>query len=167
MDDLSGAAHHLSGLHDGPDATMAMSRALLWLRIGHVERARECAALCCDDVAGTDKIILALCDMADGEYEAALATWRALAELLAGDEMVAVNTAVCLLYLGRMSEGRDMLQNLVHAGFSSHTLLFNLSTTYELCTDRHRQLKMKLAECVAAMDELPRGWEKLNAHFKL
>ncbi|KAG5941500.1 hypothetical protein E4U53_007401 [Claviceps sorghi] len=167
MDDLSGAAHHLRSLHDGPDGRMAMSRALLWLHIGDVDRARECAARCCDDVPGTDKIILALCDMADGDFEAALATWRALEEHLAGDEMVGVNTAVCLLYLGRMSEARDMLERLVHDGFASHTLLFNLSTTYELCTDRHRQLKMRLAERVAALDESAAGWEKLNAHFKL
>ncbi|KAG5975754.1 hypothetical protein E4U55_007571 [Claviceps digitariae] len=167
MDDLSGAAHHLSSLRDGPDSKMAMSRALLWLQIGDVEKARECAAQCCKDIAKTENVILALCDMAEGEYEAALETWQKLKEDLAGDEMIGVNTAVCLLYLGRMSEGRDVLEALVQSGFSSHTLLFNLSTMYELCTDRHRQLKMKLAEHVADMDESPAGWEKMNADFKL
>ena len=38
---------------------------------------------------------------------------------------------------------------------------------YELCTDRARNLKLKLAEKVAAMEEAPSGWEKTNADFKL
>ncbi|KAG6253093.1 hypothetical protein E4U24_008452 [Claviceps purpurea] len=167
MDDLSGAAYHLRSLRDGADGKVAMSKALLWLQIGDVEKARECAAQCSKDLIKTDKAILALCDMADGEYEAALAKWQDLKEDLAGDEMVGVNTAVCLLYLGRMPEGRGILETLVQSGFSSHTLLFNLSTVYELCTDRHRQLKMKLAERVAEMEESPAGWEKINADFKL
>jgi len=105
MDDLSGAAHHLSGLRDGADGKTATSRALLWLQIGDVGKARECAAQCCkDDVVKAEKVVLALCDMAEGDYEAALGKWQELKEALAGDEMVGVNTAVCLLYLGRMSE---------------------------------------------------------------
>ncbi|KAG6007712.1 hypothetical protein E4U21_005673 [Claviceps maximensis] len=167
MDDLSGAAHHLSSLRDGADDKLAMSRALLWLQIGDVEKARACAAQCCQDIAKPEKVIMALCDMAEGDYEAALGKWQDLKEHLAGDEMLGVNTAVCLLYLGRMSEGRDILEALVQSGFSSHTLLFNLSTMYELCTDRHRQLKLKLAERVAEMDESPAGWERINADFKL
>ena len=50
---------------------------------------------------------------------------------------------------------------------SSHTLLFNLSTVYELCTEKHRNMKMKLAERVAGMEESQAGWEKTNADFKL
>ncbi len=53
------------------------------------------------------------------------------------------------------------------SGKSSHTLLFNLTTMYELCTERSRNLKFKLSETVAAMDETPSGWEKSNADFKL
>lgn len=53
------------------------------------------------------------------------------------------------------------------AGYSSHTLLVNLTMMYELCTERPRPLKMQLAERVAAMDESPNGWEKVNADFKL
>ncbi len=53
------------------------------------------------------------------------------------------------------------------AGRSSHTLLFNLSTMYELCTDRSRALKVQLSEKVAAMEDRAEGWEKTNADFKL
>lgn len=53
------------------------------------------------------------------------------------------------------------------AGRSSHTLLFNLTTMYELCTERARSLKVRLSEKVAAMEETNDGWEKTNADFKL
>ncbi|POR37728.1 Uncharacterized protein TPAR_02057 [Tolypocladium paradoxum] len=167
MDDLSGAAHHLGSLRDRGDGKLALSKALLWLHLGDAEAARTCAGQCSKDAAHTEKIILALCDMADAEYEAALDKWRGLKDALEGDEMVGVNMAVCLLYLGRMHEGREILEGLVDSGLSSHTLLFNLSTMYELCADRNRNLKMKLADRVAGMEESPAGWEKMNADFKL
>ena len=53
------------------------------------------------------------------------------------------------------------------AGRSSRTLLFNLTTMYELCTERARGLKIKLSEKVAAMEPSANGWEKTNADFKL
>jgi len=60
-----------------------------------------------------------------------------------------------------------VLEGLVEGGFSSHTLLFNLSTMYELCTERNRAMKVRLAERVAGLKPTPRGWEKSNADFKL
>ena len=53
------------------------------------------------------------------------------------------------------------------AGRSSRTLLFNLTTMYELCTERARSLKIKLSEKVAAMEGSDNGWERANADFKL
>jgi trafficking protein particle complex subunit 12 len=50
---------------------------------------------------------------------------------------------------------------------ASHTLLFNLSTMYELCTDRAKSFKQRLAERVADMPATTQGWEKTNADFKL
>jgi tetratricopeptide (TPR) repeat protein len=166
MDDLSGAAHHLGTLRDLGDRKMVLAKALLWLRLGDAASARKCAAQCAGEAATTEAVILALCDMADGEYEAALARWKELQEAV-NDEMVGVNAAVCLLYLGRLQEGRSVLEELVGNGMSSHTLLFNLSTMYELCTDRSRGLKLKLAERVAGLDETDAGWEKANVDFKL
>ncbi|OAA72910.1 hypothetical protein LEL_08694 [Akanthomyces lecanii RCEF 1005] len=166
MDDLPGAAHQLRNLRSRGDARLELSRALLWLQLGDADSARECAQHCADNAETTEKIILALCDMAESEYEAALTKWQALrAEL--DDEMVSVNAAICLLYLGRIVEGRDILEGLVDNGYSSQTLLFNLSTMYELCTERNKTLKVKLTERVAAMEESPAGWERTNADFKL
>ena len=61
---------------------------------------------------------------------------------------------------------------------SFHALTFNLSTIYELCTERSRGLKIGLAEKVASMESSngegedggkggKRGWEKVNGDFKL
>lgn len=166
MDDLPGAAHQLRSLRGRGDARLELSRALLWLQLGDADSARECARHCADDAETTEKVILALCDMAESEYDEALAKWQALrAEL--DDEMVSVNAAICLLYLGRIVEGRDILEDLVEKGCSSHTLLFNLSTMYELCTEKNKALKVQLTERVAAMEESPAGWERTNADFKL
>lgn len=100
MDDLAGAAHHLTGLRSRADGKLNMSKALLWLHLGNSDAAR----LCVRDGESGDRIISALCDMADGEYETALSKWQELRADLDGDEMVAVNLAVCLLYTGRMEE---------------------------------------------------------------
>lgn len=64
-------------------------------------------------------------------------------------------------------QGKEVLEALVEKGFSSHTLLFNLSTMYELCTDRSRALKGTLAAKLAAKEATSKGWEKSNADFKL
>ncbi|KAI9148066.1 hypothetical protein HJFPF1_11888 [Paramyrothecium foliicola] len=185
MDDLSGAAHHLSTLRDLGDNKLTLSKALLWLHLGDATSARRCASQCAGEDGTLEQIVTALCDMADADYESALQRWQDLKTTME-DEMVGVNAAVCLLYLGRLQEvrhfksqepvcygkltlikGREILEDLVSKGMASHTLLFNLSTIYELCTDKSRGLKMKLAERVAGMDETETGWEKTNADFKL
>ncbi|RFU76248.1 hypothetical protein TARUN_5995 [Trichoderma arundinaceum] len=186
MDDLSGAAHHLSSLKDRGDGKLALSKALLWLHLGDTRNAKSCASQCADDAEDAEKIILALCDMADSNYESALQKWQEF-DGSTTDEMIGVNQSVCLIYLGRIqevssvdtgwiweaavlicvSQGRTMLEKLVDSGLSSHTLLFNLSTTYELCSERNRILKARLTEKVANMEESPFGWEKTNADFKL
>ncbi|KAI0447634.1 hypothetical protein F4803DRAFT_271248 [Xylaria telfairii] len=173
MDDLAGAAAHLAslGADESDRPRLAVSRALLWLHVGDVDAARRCVG---HGAAGeiAERVVDALANMADGEYDAALEKWRALrvemGESGAEDEMVGVNLAVCLLYTGRMPEGRDLLEELVNAGQTSHTLLFNLTTMYELCSDRAKTLKTRLAERVADMEPRPgSGWEKTNADFKL
>lgn len=96
MDDLTGAVHHLESLRSTGDGRLELSRALLWLHLGNASKAKAC---------GGGGVILALCDMAEGEFEAALHKWDELLEGEGkGDEMVSVNKAVCLLYLGKLPE---------------------------------------------------------------
>ncbi|OAA65193.1 Tetratricopeptide-like helical [Niveomyces insectorum RCEF 264] len=178
MDDMAGAAAHLASMSaaaTGGDSSTRTetAKALLWLHLGDVEAARAAIHAAYvgrggfrgDDLA--PRVVAALCDMADDEYEAALSAWRALREDAPGDEMIGVNLAVCLLYVGKLEEGRALLESLVDAGYSSHTLLFNLSTMYELCTDRAKSQKQQLAQRVADMEPSAKGWEKANADFKL
>lgn len=106
MDDPAGAAHHLATLKDRGDGKMVLSRALLWLHLGDADAARRCVVRgegSGEDGKHAETVVGALCQMADGEYEAALATWRGLREEVA-DEMVGVNMAVCLLYTGKLTE---------------------------------------------------------------
>lgn len=103
MEDLSGAAHHLSTLRDRGDGKLALSKALLWLHLGDTRNANYCASQCSEDTENAGKIILALCDMADSNYEAALQKWQEFDSSMA-DEMIGVNQAVCLIYLGRIQE---------------------------------------------------------------
>jgi hypothetical protein len=59
---------------------------------------------------------------------------------------------------------------MIEEGHSNHALTFNLSTIYELCTERSRSLKINLAEQVAVIQEgmgVKVGWEKVNGDFKL
>ncbi|KAK1755487.1 tetratricopeptide repeat protein 15 [Echria macrotheca] len=164
MDDVAAAAEHLASM---PGEKLGMAKALLLLQMGDVDKARRCVSGEKDgEVVG--RVVAALADMAEGEYGAALAKWEELKEMDLNDEMVGVNMAVCLLYVGRMQEGKVLLEDLVAAGRSSHTLLFNLTTMYELCTEKARTLKLQLAETVAARSgETLGGSEKTNADFKL
>lgn len=113
LEDLTGAAQHLNTLRDRGDGKMALTKALLWLHLGDVESARAYARQAVDSDENVEKLILALCNMADSEYESALDAWKELKETM-DDEMVGVNTAVCLLYLGRIQEVSVVAQTLLH-----------------------------------------------------
>lgn len=83
--------------------------------------------------------------------------------------LAAQNRAVCALYSGRLSEARDLLEGLVADGVASSTLVFNLSTVFELVSERARNLKIGLAERLAQRNEGGHGsgWEVGVADMKL
>lgn len=108
MEDLAGAAAHMATLRDHTqDGRLATAKALLWLHLGDVDAACRCVR---DSKGGEvgEEVVLALVDMANGHFEDGLKKWTelkaALEEKGLQDEMVGVNMAVCLLYLGRMQE---------------------------------------------------------------
>ncbi|KAH9210192.1 hypothetical protein DL95DRAFT_371268 [Leptodontidium sp. 2 PMI_412] len=184
MEDLEGATRFLSTLKADPrnPSRLSIQKALLWLCIGDVEAARACVVQRGEgQIRNTSErnVILALAAMADSEFERAVEIWRTLIEGNANDEeeeegeeegekaMWRQNLGVCYLYLGRMDEARTLLESLITTSHSFHALTFNLSTIYELCTERSRALKIGLAERVAGLQEGGGGWEKVNGDFKL
>jgi Flp pilus assembly protein TadD len=164
MGDVNGAVRHLSTLQRG-DGSLDLMKGLLWLQIGDVAAARKSVASSANTDTGS--VVEALSCMADGNFEEAVDIWEGLCERDSGNEMYAQNLAVSLLYTGHMDEARKVLESLVESGKSFQGLTFNLSTIYELCTDKSKLLKSQLAEKVAALPENGDGWEKVNADFKL
>ncbi|KAE8445856.1 hypothetical protein EG329_012779 [Mollisiaceae sp. DMI_Dod_QoI] len=183
MEDLEGATRFLGTLKSAGDEEkreLEVRKALLWLCLGDVEAARGCiAALSTEtenDSAYGGQVILALAHMADSDFSSAVTIWEELissASSSAPEGEIAMckqNLGVCLLYLGRMDAAREILETLTDERNSFHALTFNLSTIYELCTERSRALKISLAEKIAGMQgEEGRkvGWEKVNGDFKL
>ncbi|KAI6713076.1 hypothetical protein JHW43_004447 [Diplocarpon mali] len=172
MEDLEGATRFLATLEPTRLPRLGVHKALLWLCVGDVEAAR--ASVVGLGAEEEQKVILALAHMADSDFDYAVEIWQALVASDADEAEKAMwrqNLGVCYLYLGRMDEARKMLESLVSTSHSFHALTFNLSTIYELCTDRSRALKIRLAEKVARMQEEEEGkntgWEKVNGDFKL
>ncbi|KAF1842107.1 uncharacterized protein K460DRAFT_370109 [Cucurbitaria berberidis CBS 394.84] len=177
MGDLEGAGRHLGTLScseetaDTADArVILLMETFVWLRVGDIQAARRCLSRASH--ASADKLVDgtmdALIQLADSDYEAAASSFRALHESFPDDAMVMQNLAVCLLYTGRISDARDLLSELVDQSPPFHSLVFNLSTVYELCTERNRDKKLHLAEKLASRrDGGGMGWELGSSEFKL
>ncbi|KAL3428070.1 tetratricopeptide repeat protein 15 [Phlyctema vagabunda] len=175
MEDLEGAALFMKSLE--PTPAIAFQVALLWLCLGDIEAARlAITPLDKPQQPTTSKYLItqALACVAEGDYEVAVDKWQSLVgeslvHMEEGEQaMCRQNMAVTLIYLGRMDEAKRLLEREIENGFAFHALTFNLSTVYELCTERSRNLKINLAEKVAARDQVKNeGWEKVNMDFKL
>ena len=172
MGDLEGAGRHLGTLvADGEQSReISTMETLVWLRVGDMQSARRCLARASE--ASPDELVdgtlKALIQLADADYPAATMSFEALREKFPQDAMVAQNLAVCLLYTGRISDAASILSELVDQSPPFHSLVLNLSTVYELCTERNRDKKLALAEKMASRkggDGV--GWELSNAEFKL
>ncbi|RDL42147.1 Uncharacterized protein BP5553_02126 [Venustampulla echinocandica] len=192
MEDLEGAARFLKTLRPSTSSDGALrleaQKALLYLCLGDVDAARLCISPSGptpgDPATGNEEerkkeqnIILALSHIADGNYDASAAIWEEFISSGAETAVYKQNLAVCHLYLGRMDDARTTLESLLttpEGPNTFHALTFNLSTIYELCTERSRALKIGLAEKVAGILSKERtsgisgqGSEKVNGDFKL
>lgn len=177
MGDLDGAGRHLgtlstpAGEHDAGDTReVLVMEALVWLRVGDIASARRCLSQASD--AGQDALLdgalAALVQLADSDYEAAATSFRALHDQFPDDAMVAQNLAVCLLYTGHIPDAKDLLETLLDQSPPFYSLVFNLSTVFELCTERNRDKKGEMAEKLASRkDGGGVGWERSTLEFKL
>lgn len=177
MGDLSAAARHLESLridsargNSAEEEAMTRGRlALLNLRVGKIAAAKQHVR---DAGANSPytQMLAPLLSVADGNYTAAVSEFETLRDgSAAADPLIMQNLAVCLLYSGKVTDARRLLEELVADGHSFHTLTFNLSTVYELCTERSRDWKMRLAEKIAGLEgrEGSLGLERGNVDFKL
>jgi lipoprotein NlpI len=122
-----------------------------------------------DEEKFTERVLDALLATANGDFPAAISLWRALHETSPHDATITQNLAVCLIYVGRMVEAKDLFEALIDEKETPafQPLLFNLCTVYELCTGKANEEKAKLVERVAAKEPGEEGWEKASVEFKL
>lgn len=170
MGDLDAAKRSLEGLR-APNTqaeTVQLRKALLYLRIGDIDAAQK--------VFGGPQhskeaaLLKPLLSMSDGHYQNAIDEWRVLLEdnQRTDGALVAQNLAVCLLYTGQLDEARQLLESQVAANHSFTSLIFNLSTVYELCSDNAGQLKGQLAATISHQPISGQtNLDRSNADFKL
>ena len=91
----------------------------------------------------------ALLSMARAEYDKALAQFQQVHAVHPEDVQVANNTALCFLYLGRVTEAIRVLEATIQLNPQAalNTLLLrNLVSLYELAYDDHLPQRRRLAE---------------------
>ncbi|KAL3469820.1 hypothetical protein BJX99DRAFT_63737 [Aspergillus californicus] len=170
MGDLDAAKRSLDSLRTrGPVNEITKLRAvLLLIAIGDVDAARK---LCADFGDTGDAIFNPLLSMAEGRYDDAVLEWRALLDNKdreTDDAVLSQNLAVCLLYTGQLSEAREVLESLVPTPHSFSSLVFNLVTVYDLCSDKSVELKHGLVETISKQPVTGHtNLDRLNADFKL
>ncbi|KAF2432336.1 hypothetical protein EJ08DRAFT_695449 [Tothia fuscella] len=179
MGDLEGAASHLRTLEIDPlldeedKRRIASMEALVWLQFGDIWAAKRCLLRLQEprdsapDLA--PRILQSLISIGDGEFAAAGEQLQQLHAEIPADTMISHNYAVCLLYTGRMKEARKVFEKAVDESTEVpfHSLLTNLCTVFELCTERARDLKTQLIERVTAIEPTGSGWERASTDFKL
>ncbi|CEJ56468.1 hypothetical protein PMG11_02674 [Penicillium brasilianum] len=170
MGDLDAAKRSLEALRASDEDTEAMKlrKALLYLRIGDLDAAER--------VFGNSReskeaaLLKPLLSMSEGRYQEAVTEWRALHEDTQRTDgaLVGQNLAVCLLYSGKLDEARLLLEAQVSAHQSFGSLIFNLSTVYELCCDSAGRLKGQLAAIIAEQPVSGQtNLDRPNTDFKL
>jgi thioredoxin-like negative regulator of GroEL len=176
MGDLEGAGRHLATLsstsstssENEEDSQLAMMETLVWLRVGDIASARHCLSLTSTSTSLLESTLSALLQLSDSDFDAATTSFQSLHSTYPNDAMIAQNLAVCLVYTGRIADAKDILSTLVDESAPFHSLVFNLSTVYELCSERNREKKVALASTLAdRKDGRGVGWEMGVQGFKL
>lgn len=111
MGDHDGAARHLNSLaaNQAHDAPSAARLALVYLRIGNTEAAKDAL----EQFGNSDAslaLLRPLSAMAEGDYATATTAWAAARDATTSDPTstaIAQNLAVCLVYDGRVEEVRN------------------------------------------------------------
>jgi hypothetical protein len=158
MGELETAYRHLDALTDADPDEIHYRKAFLRLRIGGTADAATSAQAI--QSSERREVLEALLQTADGDWDAAMRAWQDLAAKRFDDK---------LLYTGYLVGARAVLEDLAKNSPAFPTLLFNLSTVYELCTERAIVRKSQAAQMLASKTPhaASGGWERTNAELKL
>mmetsp|Transcript_19012 Transcript_19012/g.63690 ORF Transcript_19012/g.63690 Transcript_19012/m.63690 type:complete len:247 (+) Transcript_19012:573-1313(+) len=124
----------------------------VYLQMGNIRAAQdvydrhECAVEDADNdaVVRSNRGLVAL---ACGDYATGHDEFSAVLRLSPSNAIAANNKAICLLYLGRISEAIDSLEAFIHADPKKHfdaTMYANLCSMYELQSDHGARKKQAL-----------------------
>nr|XP_023900343.1 uncharacterized protein LOC112012193 [Quercus suber] len=167
MGELATAKRHLETMVTANIGDYAYRKALLLLKMGDIRVAQKTV----DQMeTGTKKqTLVALLLIANGEMSSAIEAWRSILQDEPDQAVAVSNMAVSLLYTGDIIGAREVFENAVETLPSFPGLLFNLSTVYELCTERGLELKTALTRRLASKPLGPQsgGWEATNFDLKL
>ncbi|TKA75807.1 hypothetical protein B0A55_06405 [Friedmanniomyces simplex] len=165
MGELETANRHLDSLTDTYADEVTYRKAVLRIRVGDVVGAHHYVGKLQNDIRKATLGILL--KMADGQD--ATSSWHDLLEQHPNDGLVANNLAVSSLYAGDIVDARQLLEQTLGRSPAFAGVLFNISTIYELCSERAVDHKTRLAHTLAA--KLPEsasgGWERAGVEFKL
>ena len=172
MGDLDCARRTLDLMKPSDNSSTAMwtfRMTMVCLKIGLTDRAQSLAKD--TGLEELERIILSsLLAIANDDLDAAV-------QILSTDTLgqhqgllalAKQNLAVALLYRGEIERARSILDDLIDDHESFQTLTINLATLYDLTSDRSKNLKMALANGLAAQGKSlkqPRSFN--NADFKL
>ncbi|EMC93067.1 hypothetical protein BAUCODRAFT_27350 [Baudoinia panamericana UAMH 10762] len=167
MGELETVERHLDTLIESDTDEIAYRKALLRIRLGNIVGARRCLENVHD--GSRREALSALLITADGEYTKSISLWRQLVDRNQDYALSANNLAACMLYTGHITEARQILEQLADERPGLAASLFNLSTVYELCTERAGERKDMLAQRLATKQPSAAvgGWEKTNFDLKL
>ena len=155
-----------------PSRSQAQERWASWtilmlLKLGQVKNAQEYV----DQMQSEDdeKMILsALLDVATGRLDKAAKSLEDFTSQEDNSDIEALakqNLAVVLLYLGKITEAKALLEGLIEKGHAFPSLTINLTTIFDLTSDRSRDQKMGLIGKLAESETQKRHFT--NADFKL
>uniref|UniRef100_A0A672RAV9 Trafficking protein particle complex subunit 12 n=1 Tax=Sinocyclocheilus grahami TaxID=75366 RepID=A0A672RAV9_SINGR len=115
----------------------------------------KCMCICDSLEAECDVVHRAFVYLSQNNYADAHTCFSSVLKLDPKNPVANNNAAVCLLYLGRLKESLGQLESLVHkdpALYLHESVLFNLTTMYELESSRSTQKKQALLEATACRE---------------
>jgi hypothetical protein len=177
MGELETARRHLDGLSSDATATntaanteeeakMRIRKTLLLLRLGDIQAAETHLAASSSTSTSTDadldiqlKVLTALTHFSTSP-STTLSSLQSLADQYPSNPLITHNLAIAHLYTNNVVSGSEILESLVTKDeVVFPTLLFNLSTMYELRTERARERKLDLVDLVVGLVGDVRGEE--------